>query len=115
MVGQCLASMAAGYLMDWLRHRMKATILGLLGLAGALFILLALICMGVIAGASYAVIFAVIVAATALNFATCPLLFELCAEIAYPVSEGLVGGFLTTFYNLGWKLMSCSHGQGLCQ
>lgn len=33
------------------------------------------------------------------SFSTCPLFFEMTAELAYPVNEGAVGGFLTAIYN----------------
>ena len=33
------------------------------------------------------------------SFSTCPLFFEMTAELAYPVNEGAVGGFLTAVYN----------------
>lgn len=37
--------------------------------------------------------------ASSLTYSTSPIFFELTAELAYPVPEGLVGGFLTCFYN----------------
>ena len=33
------------------------------------------------------------------SFCLAPLFFEFTAELAYPVPEGLVGGFLTCFNN----------------
>ena len=33
------------------------------------------------------------------SFSTCPVFFEMTAELAYPVNEGAVGGFLTAVYN----------------
>jgi len=49
---------------------------------------------------SFPLLCAAIIAATSLNFACCPLFFELSVEIAYPVAESLVAGFLTATYNL---------------
>ena len=99
VLGQCFASMLAGYLSDWLRKRIKICLIILLTVSGAIFVLLTFMCLQVIS-TSYPVLFFVIVSATSLNFACCPLFFELSVEIAYPVSESLIGGFLTTIYNL---------------
>ena len=37
---------------------------------------------------------------SAFTFALTPLFFEYSVELLYPNPEGLVGGFLTFFYNL---------------
>lgn len=34
------------------------------------------------------------------SYACSPLFFELAVEISYPVSEGIIGGFLTFFWNI---------------
>ncbi len=37
--------------------------------------------------------------ASAFTYATGPIFFEFTVELVYPVPEGIVGGFLTCFYN----------------
>ena len=34
-----------------------------------------------------------------MTYSAGPIFFEFTAELVYPVPEGIVGGFLTTFYN----------------
>lgn len=38
--------------------------------------------------------------ASSLTYSTGPIFFEFTVELVYPVPEGVVGGFLTCFYNL---------------
>ena len=44
-------------------------------------------------------LYTAIVLATSVSFSCCPLFFEMTVELAYPVNEGTVGGFLTAVYN----------------
>ncbi len=37
--------------------------------------------------------------ASALTYSSAPIFFELTVELVHPVPEGVVGGFLTCFYN----------------
>lgn len=99
VLSQCLLSLAFGYLTDRLKHYMKITIILLLTIATAGFVWLMFICLK-IGPHTLPVIYAAVIIATSLNFSCIPLFFELCVEIAYPVNEGLVGAFLTIFYNL---------------
>ena len=39
------------------------------------------------------------IAGSSFGFALAPLFFEYTAELAYPIDEGLLGGFLTCFNN----------------
>ena len=99
VIGQCFTSMLAGFFTDKLRNKMKLTLVLLLSISGSLFLLLILMCLKIVPS-NYLIFCIVIIAATSLNYACCPLFFELCVEIAYPVSESLVGGFLTSMNNL---------------
>ena len=44
---------------------------------------------------------------SAFAFCLAPLFFEYTAELAYPVPEGVVGGFLTCFNNLVGMVFLC--------
>jgi len=37
---------------------------------------------------------------SSISFSCIPIFFEMSVEVTYPVHESIVGGFLTTFYNL---------------
>ena len=37
---------------------------------------------------------------SSISAACYPIFFEMCVEVTYPVHESIVGGFLTTFYNV---------------
>ena len=43
--------------------------------------------------------FAATISSSCLTYSAGPIFFEFTAELVYPVPEGIVGGFLTTFYN----------------
>ncbi|KAK7084535.1 hypothetical protein SK128_017000 [Halocaridina rubra] len=44
--------------------------------------------------------FVSVIIGASFNYACSPLFFELAAELAYPVPEGIVGGFLTICWNI---------------
>lgn len=98
VLAQCVLSMVFGFVTDRLRKNIKTTILVLLTIATCGFIWLMLMCLEAIPYSLYTLYTAVILA-TSFNFSTIPLFFEMCVEIAYPVNEGMVGGFLTAVYN----------------
>jgi len=99
VIGQIVASLFVARFTDFFRHKIKLTILLLLVVSGALFVVLTMMCLGALPS-TFPLLCAAIIAATSLNFACCPLFFELSVEIAYPVAESLVAGFLTATYNL---------------
>jgi len=98
VLGQCVASIGTGYISDLLRHKIKKTLFGLQTLAAICFSVVTLMCLKVVPS-TLILISVVLVAASSLNAACCPLFFELCVELAYPVSENLVAVFLTTMNN----------------
>jgi len=99
VIAQCCLSMCFGFMTDRLKHYMKLILLLLLVLATCAFIWLMLICLKIVPH-SLGMIYAAVVLATSINFSCIPIFFEMTVEIAYPVNESLVGGFLTAFYNL---------------
>ena len=99
VVGQVILTTAVGFLMDKLKHKMRATLMVLISLASIGFIWLMLICLKVVNHSEEFIYFAVIGSASV--SASCyPIFFEMTVEITYPVHESIVGGFLTGFYNL---------------
>jgi len=98
VVSQCIMSIGMSWLSDRLRHKMKVTILVLLLISVTGFTWLMLMCMEVLPQTKIT-LYAAIILATSVSFSTCPLFFEMTAELAYPVNEGAVGGFLTAVYN----------------
>ena len=86
---------------DWkrLKQHIKLTLLILLILATACFVWLMMICLKILPH-QVEYIYVAVILATSINFCCCPLFFEMAVEMAYPVNEGLVGGFLTGVYNL---------------
>ena len=99
VIGQVILTTAVGFLMDKLKHKMKATLLVLISLASLGFIWLLLICLQVVAH-SEVFIYIAVIASASVSFACYPIFFEMTVEITYPVHESIVGGFLTGFYNL---------------
>jgi hypothetical protein len=53
-----------------------------------------------------------VIGAGAFSFACSPLFFEFTVELAYPVSEGLVGAFLTAANNFVGFLFLCAFFDG---
>ena len=116
VIAQCLLSTFFGFMTDRLeyqsihaclnlcivfrlKHYMKWILLLLLVIATGAFVWLMLMCLEILPH-SLPSLYAAVILATSINFSCCPLFFEMTVEIAYPVNESLVGGFLTAFYNL---------------
>lgn len=101
VISQCIMSMAVGYIMDHLKHKMKMTILIILCISTCGFVWLMLMCLpGSGVPHSSVSIYLAIIIATSLNYSCCPLFFEMTVELAYPTNEGTVAGFLTAVNNL---------------
>jgi len=99
VISQCSCSIAIGFFTDRLKQHIKLTLLILLILATACFVWLMMICLKILPH-QIEYIYVAVILATSINFCCCPLFFEMAVEMAYPVNEGLVGGFLTGVYNL---------------
>ena len=101
VISQCVMSMAFGYISDRLRHKMKLTILILLSVSTGGFVWLMLMCLpGSGVPHSAFTLYSAIMLATSVNYSCCPLFFEMTVELAYPINESTVAGFLTAMNNL---------------
>merc|ERR1711936_370903 len=99
VVAQCALSILFGLIADRLKHQMKLIILTLLAAALGSFVWLLLMCLQILPH-SLGYLYIAVILASSMNFSCNPLFFEMTAEIAYPLSEGLVAGFLTAVGNL---------------
>ena len=101
VLAQCVMSMIFGFITDRLKHKMKATLLLLLTVSTTSFIWLTLMChpdIHLITPSKVKLYLAIIIA-TSSAYSCCPLFFEMTVELAYPVNEGTVAGFLTAMNN----------------
>ncbi|KAK3105810.1 hypothetical protein FSP39_006209 [Pinctada imbricata] len=95
----CLFSLLIARFSDIFMRHMKIFVVSMYVLAGGSFVWVTLLCLKVIPYTSVQIYAACILGGMFLN-GTIPLFYELCSETAYPVSEGVVGGFITIFNNL---------------
>jgi len=98
VISQCFCAIGIGFFTDRLKQHMKMILLFLLLLATICFVWLMLMCLEIMPH-TLGCLYAAVILATSINFCCCPLFFEMSVEIAYPVNESLVGGFLTAFGN----------------
>lgn len=103
-VASTVAAVLVARASDMIRGCLKLTIITLLGLASIVFTFLCLISIDVI---HFESIFAVkawvlvlLLLGNSLVVATMPLAMELAMEICYPAAEGVVGGWITIWFNL---------------
>jgi len=86
-----------------LRRRMRLSILVLLILASAIFVLTTLIVEGVISVSDLSnfklCLYLLLLPGTSLALASSPITFELSVETCFPVSEGVIGGWMTGWFN----------------
>jgi len=100
VLAQCIMSMTFGFITDRLKHKMKATILLLLTVSMASFIWLTIMCLpSSPLEHSKVKLYLAIIIATSAAYSCCPLFFEMTVELAYPINEGTVAGFLTAMNN----------------
>ncbi|XP_034303356.2 solute carrier family 49 member 4 homolog isoform X2 [Magallana gigas] len=95
----CVSGLAIGRFSDLFMRHMKLFLLVMFAMAGGSFVWFTLMCVDVIPLSTTQVYISNIVGGMSLNGAI-PLFYELGAESAFPVSEGVVGGFLTWLNNL---------------
>jgi len=98
VIGQCSMAMLVGFFTDRLRGHMKMTLILLLIVATGFFVWLMLMCLKILPH-TVPLLYVTVITSTSINFACAPLFFELTVEIAYPVNESLVGGFLAGVTN----------------
>jgi len=86
-----------------LRRRMRLSILVLLILASAIFVVTTLIVEGVISVPDLSnfklCLYLLLLPATSLALSSSPITFELSVETCFPVSEGVIGGWMTGWFN----------------
>jgi len=100
VLAQCIMSMTFGFITDRLKNKMKATLLLLLTVSTASFIWLAIMCLpSSPLEHSKVKLYLAIIIATSAAYSCCPLFFEMTVELAYPINEGTVAGFLTAMNN----------------
>ena len=97
-------SIVMATLMDNFRKRMKIAILILLSASGVLFIFSTLVMENVISSLTVnsfkIVIYILLVGGVSLTSSVAPIAFEFCVELCYPVHEGVIGNWLTLWFNL---------------
>ncbi|XP_076035527.1 solute carrier family 49 member 4 homolog isoform X2 [Oratosquilla oratoria] len=97
--GSVAMALIAARFTDILFGHIKLTIIILMGIATTGFTWFLLLMNRCLPFSKVQMYISVIIGAS-FNYACSPLFFELAVEIAYPVSEGVVGGFLTLFWNI---------------
>ena len=93
-----VVALSFGYITDRIRKHIKSTLVILISLAALSFLWVLLLCERIIPFSHWQ-LYASVIAGTSFNFACVPLFFEYTVELAYPVTEGLVGGYMTVFNN----------------
>ncbi|XP_061172398.1 solute carrier family 49 member 4 homolog [Saccostrea echinata] len=95
----CVTGLATGRFSDVFMRHMRLFVLVMFGVAGGSFVWFTLSCVKVIPISTIQVYLSSILGGMFLC-GTLPLFYELGAESAFPVSEGVTGGFLTWLNNI---------------
>ncbi|KZS19268.1 Disrupted in renal carcinoma protein 2 [Daphnia magna] len=99
IVASCILALVVARLTDYLAGYMKKTITVLLVVSSIAFTILAMMCLAMIEPSLY-LLYATVIIGSCANYATTPLFMELAVEMAFPVDETVVGGFMSCTYNL---------------
>jgi len=103
VVGTVVAILV-GMATDKIKGKMKITILSLLTAGGCMFTILALISLQVIQFKSMLalklMVYLFLLLGNSCVVSTSPLLMEFGVEKLYPISEGMIGGWLNIWYNI---------------
>jgi len=103
LVGTMVA-IAVGMATDRIRGKMKITILSLLVAGGVMFTLLTLISLEIIVFSNMYLlqtsVYVCVLTGNSFVVSTSPLLMEFGVEKLYPISEGMIGGWLNIWYNI---------------
>ena len=101
VISQCVMATLFGIISDRLKHKMKLTILILLSISTGGFVWMMLMCLpGSGVPHNIYTLYLALNIATATAYSCCPLFFEMTVELAYPINESTVAGFLTAMNNL---------------
>merc|ERR1719361_210106 len=99
-----VTAIGVGTAIGRIRGCMKATIISLLVAGGVMFSLLSLISLEVIVMPKMwvlqACVYVFLLLGNSFVVSTSPLLFEFGVEKLYPISEGMIGGWLNIWYNI---------------
>jgi len=99
-----LTAIMVGTATDHIKGWLKTTIILLLITGGVIFSLLSLVTLQVVTmpsmGLLQAAIYFLLLLGNACVVSTSPLLFEFGVEKLYPISEGMIGGWLNIWYNV---------------
>ncbi|XP_069113459.1 solute carrier family 49 member 4 homolog isoform X2 [Argopecten irradians] len=98
-IAGCASGLVIARFADIFMKQMKVFLIGMFVLAAGSFVWLTLLCNQTIAFSTVQLYASSIMGGMFLNGAI-PLFYELACEAAYPVSEGLAGGFMTWLNNL---------------
>lgn len=103
VVGTAVAILV-GMATDRIKGKMKITIIALLTAGGCMFTILSLISLQVIVFESMLVlkmtVYLFLLLGNSCVVSTSPLLMEFGVEKLYPISEGMIGGWLNIWYNI---------------
>jgi len=98
IIGNCVTSILVARIVDKLKGKMKLTLSIIMFFGTICWIWMCLICLQKIPF-SLPQLYISTILASSLTYSASPIFFEFSVEIAYPVPEGVVGGFLTLVYN----------------
>ena len=99
IVSEIILCSIVAYFMDRFRDRVRQTVLILLSASTFSFLILGLMCIKILP-ATVPLLGLLTITGVSTFYACMPLLLTLAVDIARPVSEGMVGAFLTGVYNL---------------
>jgi len=99
-----LAAILVAKVSDRVKGKLKETLIGLLLMATLVFTLLCLISIGVIQFGSLSAVkysvYILLLLGNSLVIASMPVAMELAMEICYPAAEGVVGGWISIWFNI---------------
>lgn len=107
VVGASVSAFVAARLTDRIYGHLKVTIIGLLATSFAFFLWFFFLSTGVVE-ATLAQVYISVTLGVALQFSSVPILLQLCLDLSYPISEGVVGAvvsFFFAFVSLGFLLL----------
>jgi len=103
-VASTAAAIGVARLADKVKGKLKEAIIFLLSLASVTFVFLSLISVGFFKFGSILyvqiLVYILLIFGTSLVVSSMPLAMELAMELCYPAAEGVVGGFISIWFNI---------------
>ncbi|XP_047483564.1 solute carrier family 49 member 4 homolog isoform X1 [Penaeus chinensis] len=93
-----VAAFFAARMTDRIYGHLKDTVISLLAASFAFFLWFFFLSTGVVE-ATLTQVYITVIAGVSLQFSSVPLLLQLCFELSYPISEGVVGALATSFFS----------------